>query len=142
MQIGGAPLEVDMRRIESVLEIVGSGKHLAVDANTRFNLKTAVDYVETMKKYDLVWFEEASDPIDYKFQAELLKFIRVRWPQARTCSHTRMPEIWCPTPVCDLTVDRLQFDRALSYGLVEYMCTLEVIGKELFKQQLHPAWRP
>src|SRR5688572_11893016 len=44
MKIGGAPLGEDVRRIEAVLEVVGSGDSLAVDANGRFDLPTALDY--------------------------------------------------------------------------------------------------
>lgn len=35
MKIGGASLEQDLRRIEAVLEVVGVGSRLAVDANGR-----------------------------------------------------------------------------------------------------------
>src|SRR5947208_1706741 len=33
MKIGGAPLDEDLRRIEAVLQVVGEGPRLAVDAN-------------------------------------------------------------------------------------------------------------
>ena len=39
MKIGGAPLAEDLQRIEAVLEVVGAGQHLAVDANGRFDLR-------------------------------------------------------------------------------------------------------
>src|SRR5918992_2902387 len=42
MKIGGASLAEDRRRIEAVLAVVGSGEGLAVDANGRFDLATAV----------------------------------------------------------------------------------------------------
>src|SRR5699024_3717326 len=58
MKIGGAPLEVDKRRIESVLEVVGDGQKLAVDANGRFNLETALAYAEMLAPYNLYWYEE------------------------------------------------------------------------------------
>src|ERR1039458_6174601 len=51
MKIGGAPLDEDIRRIEAVLEVVGDGKFLAVDANGRFDLDTAIAYGEAMKPY-------------------------------------------------------------------------------------------
>ncbi|HXI16461.1 MAG TPA: enolase C-terminal domain-like protein, partial [Chloroflexota bacterium] len=38
MKIGGASLQEDVRRLEAVLKIVGSGDRLAVDANGRFDL--------------------------------------------------------------------------------------------------------
>ena len=37
MKIGGASLADDLRRIEAVIAITGSGKKLAVDANGRFD---------------------------------------------------------------------------------------------------------
>src|SRR3546814_6529287 len=51
MKIGGAPLEDDIARIEAVLEVVGEGKYLAVDANGRFDLETAIRYAEEMAPY-------------------------------------------------------------------------------------------
>src|SRR3546814_6951727 len=59
MKIGGAPLEDDIARIEAVLEVVGEGKYLAVDANGRFDLETAIRYAEAMAPYKLFWYEEA-----------------------------------------------------------------------------------
>jgi L-alanine-DL-glutamate epimerase-like enolase superfamily enzyme len=39
--------------------------------------------------------------------------------------------------------DWLQFDCALSYGLVEYLRTLDMLqGARLVAEPLHPAWRP
>src|SRR5215211_2425183 len=46
MKVGGAPLDEDLRRIEAVLEVVGDGENLAVDANGRFDPETALAYAE------------------------------------------------------------------------------------------------
>src|SRR6266403_866085 len=46
MKIGGAPISEDRTRIEVVLEEIGSEAQLAVDANGRFDLETAI----TMQK--------------------------------------------------------------------------------------------
>lgn len=40
MKIGAVPLKEDLRRIEAVLEVVGDGGNLAIDANGRFDLET------------------------------------------------------------------------------------------------------
>jgi len=45
MKIGGADLAEDRRRIEAVLAEIGSTAQLAVDANGRFDLATAIAYV-------------------------------------------------------------------------------------------------
>src|SRR5712675_1783084 len=43
MKIGGAEIDEDRRRIEAVLDEIGSNNRLAVDANGRFDLETAID---------------------------------------------------------------------------------------------------
>ena len=42
MKIGGASIDEDRVRIESVLSILGDGQKLAVDANGRFDIDTAI----------------------------------------------------------------------------------------------------
>ena len=71
MKIGGASLDEDVRRIESVLSILSPGQRLAVDANGRFNLAEAINYAKTLSPYNLFWYEEAGDPLDFQLQAEL-----------------------------------------------------------------------
>lgn len=66
MKVGGAKLAEDMRRIEWALEVVGGrGDDLAIDANGRFDLATALDYAKAIEPYGLCWFEEPVDPLDY-----------------------------------------------------------------------------
>src|ERR1035437_5486047 len=52
-KIGGATLDEDVRRIEAVLGVLKPGQRLAVDANGRFDLKTAIRYGEALSKYNL-----------------------------------------------------------------------------------------
>src|SRR5207248_5880077 len=68
MKIGGASLDEDRRRIEAVLSMLPRGCRLAVDANGRFDLPTAVAYAKALSDYDLFWYEEAGDPLDYALQ--------------------------------------------------------------------------
>ena len=74
MKIGGAPIEDDERRIEEVLEEIGSEAQLAVDANGRFDLQTAIAYARMLRQYPLFWYEEAGDPLDFQLQAALAEF--------------------------------------------------------------------
>ena len=71
IKIGGESLDDDRRRIEAVLELVGDGQALAVDANGRFDLKTALKYADALEQYDLFWYEEPGDPLDYRLNAAL-----------------------------------------------------------------------
>jgi L-alanine-DL-glutamate epimerase-like enolase superfamily enzyme len=127
MKIGGAALEEDIQRIEAVIEVVGEGKNLAVDANGRFDLDTAIAYGEAMKPYRLFWYEEAGDPLDYALQAELSK----HYPHPIATGENLFSHQDARNLVryggMNPERDWLQFDCALSYGLVEYLRTLEVL---------------
>jgi L-alanine-DL-glutamate epimerase-like enolase superfamily enzyme len=73
-KIGGASLDEDLRRIDSILSVLGDGQKLAVDANGRFDLDTAIQYAKALSQYDLFWYEEAGDPLDYELQATLRNY--------------------------------------------------------------------
>jgi len=127
MKIGAAPLEDDLRRIDAVLEVVGDGANLCVDANGRFDLDTAIAYAEALKPYGLFWYEEAGDPLDYALQAELANhYDRPMATGENLFSHQDARNL---VRHGGMRPDRdwLQFDCALSYGLVEYLRTLEVL---------------
>ncbi|MFX9216670.1 enolase C-terminal domain-like protein, partial [Acinetobacter baumannii] len=49
MKIGGAPLTEDRARIEAVLNEIGRDAQLAVDANGRFDLETAIAYAKMLR---------------------------------------------------------------------------------------------
>jgi D(-)-tartrate dehydratase len=127
MKIGGAPLDEDLRRIEAVLEVVGDGKNLAVDANGRFDLDTAIAYGEAMEPYGLRWYEEAGDPLDFELQAELGK--QYDGPMATGENLFSMQDARNLIRYGGMRPDRdvLQMDCALSYGLVEYMDMLDML---------------
>jgi L-alanine-DL-glutamate epimerase-like enolase superfamily enzyme len=127
MKIGGAPLDVDLRRIESVLEIVGDGQNLAVDANGRFDLDTALAYAQALKPYNLFWYEEAGDPLDYGLQAELSRHYDLPMATGENLFSHQDARNLLRHGGMRPDRDFLQFDCALSYGLVEYLRTLEVL---------------
>ncbi|HEY5299693.1 MAG TPA: enolase C-terminal domain-like protein, partial [Acetobacteraceae bacterium] len=74
MKIGGDSLDDDRKRIEAVLDAIGPDAELAVDANGRFDLETAIAYARMLRDYPLFWYEEAGDPLDYQLQAALAEF--------------------------------------------------------------------
>lgn len=125
MKIGGAPLHEDLARIEAVLAVIGEGKSLAVDANGRFDLPTALAYAEALAPYHLRWYEEAGDPLDYEIQAALGQTYAP--PLATGENLFSMQDARNLLRYGGMRPDRdvLQFDPVLSYGLVEYLRTLE-----------------
>ena len=100
MKIGGESLADDLKRIEAVIDVVGSPKNVAVDANGRFDLETAVEYAKALEPYGLFWYEEAGDPLDYALQAELAGHYGGRWRPARTCSRCRTRATSSATAAC------------------------------------------
>jgi L-alanine-DL-glutamate epimerase-like enolase superfamily enzyme len=127
MKIGGATLAEDCRRIEAVLGMLGPGQRLCVDANGRFDLNTAVDYAKAMSRYNLFWYEEAGDPLDYELQAQLAQHYAN--PMATGENLFSMQDARNLIRYGGMRKDRdwLQFDCALSYGLVEYLRTLDML---------------
>jgi D(-)-tartrate dehydratase len=127
MKIGGASLAEDCRRIEAVLGMLAPGQRLAVDANGRFDVKTAIEYAKALSKYDLFWYEEAGDPLDYELQAELAHHYDK--PMATGENLFSMQDARNLIRYGGMRKDRdwLQFDCALSYGLVEYLRTLTML---------------
>ncbi len=126
-KIGGASLAEDRKRIEAVLKLLGPGQKLAVDANGRFDLKTAVEYAKALSDYPLFWYEEAGDPLDYALQAELAN--HYAGPMATGENLFSMQDARNLIRYGGMRPDRdwLQFDCALSYGLVEYLRTLDML---------------
>ena len=126
LKIGGAPLPEDLRRIEAVAEAVEPAR-IAVDANGRFDLETALAYAEALAPYGLRWYEEAGDPLDYRLQATLAE--RYGPPLAtgeNLFSHQDARNL---LRYGGMRADRdvLQFDPALGYGLTEYLRTLDAV---------------
>ena len=127
MKIGGVPIDDDRRRIEAVLGEIGSQASLAVDANGRFNLETAIAYAKMLREYPLFWYEEAGDPLDYALQAALAEFYPGPMATGENLfSHQDARNL---LRYGGMRPDRdwLQFDCALSYGLCEYQRTLQAL---------------
>jgi D(-)-tartrate dehydratase len=127
MKIGGASLGEDQERIEAVLNMLQPGQQLAVDANGRFDLATAVAYGKAMSQYPLFWYEEAGDPLDFELQARLGE--SYTGPMATGENLFSMQDARNLIRYGGMHKDRdwLQFDCALSYGLVEYLRTLDML---------------
>jgi L-alanine-DL-glutamate epimerase-like enolase superfamily enzyme len=127
IKIGGAPLAEDLRRIESVLRVLKSGDQLAVDANGRFDLETAIAYAHALEPYRLRWYEEAGDPLDYELQAELADHYQGPMATGENLFSVQDARNLIRYAGMRSNRDVLQFDCALSYGLVEYLRILDML---------------
>ncbi len=134
MKIAGADLDTDRRRIEAVLEKLEPGQHLAVDANGRLDLPAALASASALSEYDLFWFEEPGDPLDYALNAE----VAAAYQGALATGENLFSTVDARNLIRygGLRADRdwLQLDCALSYGLVEYLRTLEMLQEHGWSQ--------
>ncbi len=122
IKVGGAPLAEDLRRIEAVLKVLdGDGCRLAVDAKGRFDLEQAITFGEAIAGYGLRWYEEPGDPLDYALQAELARYYDGAMATGENLFSHQDARNLLRHGGMRPDRDVLQFDCALSYGLVEYL---------------------
>jgi L-alanine-DL-glutamate epimerase-like enolase superfamily enzyme len=130
MKVGGAPLDEDCKRIEAVLTLVEDGSHLAVDANGRFDLETAIAYAERLEPYGLRWYEEPVDPLDFALQVQLVEHYDGAFATGENLfSHQEVRNL-LRFGGLEGGRDFLQMDPALSYGVVELARMLDSMRTE------------
>ncbi len=127
MKIGGSTVNDDRERIEAVLTELNGEAKLAVDANGRFDLETAIEYAKMLRNFPLFWYEEAGDPLDYQLQAALADFYPGPMATGENLFSHQDARNLIRHGGMRADRDWLQFDCALSYGLCEYQRTLEVL---------------
>lgn len=127
MKVGGVPVAEDLARIEAVLKVVGAGERLAVDVNGKFDLPQAIEFGKAIASMGLRWYEEPLDPLDYLAHAALAT--QYAPPLATGENLFSMQDARNLVRHGGLRPDRdiLQFDPALSYGLVEYLRTRDML---------------
>jgi L-alanine-DL-glutamate epimerase-like enolase superfamily enzyme len=100
---------------------------LAVDANGRFDLATALEYARALAPYRLRWYEEPGDPLDYELLAQVAKESKTPMATGENLFSLEESRNLVRYGGLDRTGDFLQMDPALSYGLVEYLRTLRML---------------
>jgi len=139
MKIGGADLKTDLARIEAALAVAGEGQRLAVDANGRFDLETALAYAKAIAPYDLRWYEEIGDPLDFDLNRQVA--------QAYAGRIATGENLFSVPDVKNLALfggmrpgkDIFQMDAGLAYGLTEYARMIELIERHGFdRAQAYP----
>jgi L-alanine-DL-glutamate epimerase-like enolase superfamily enzyme len=126
-KIGGASLSEDCARIEAVLKILGPNDKLAVDANGRFDLETAIKYGKELSNYDLFWYEEPGDPLDFELHKELSNVYPGPLATGENLFSVHDAKNLIRYAGMRKEKDWLQFDCALSYGLVEYLKIIKML---------------
>ncbi len=139
MKIGGLPLEEDLRRVQAVLDVVGDGGRLAVDANCRFEREEALRYAEALAPFKLRWFEEPCDPLDFALLADIANTYEAPLATGENLFSTQDVENlvrfggW--RPGCDV----IQIDPPQAYGITQFARTLAMLkGHGWLRSALFP----
>jgi len=69
----GADPEDDLRRMRTARAAVGGGVRIAVDANQRWDVQDAIDWMRNLAPYDPYWIEEPTSPDDILGHAAVRK---------------------------------------------------------------------
>jgi L-fuconate dehydratase len=60
----GADLQDDLRRFRAARAAVGTELRIAIDANQRWNVQEAIDWVKALDEFEPYWIEEPTSPDD------------------------------------------------------------------------------
>ncbi|MBO0797906.1 MAG: mandelate racemase [Blastocatellia bacterium] len=127
IKIGGRPLAEDLKRIEVALSLLPGGDHLAVDAMNRYTPDSAIDAARALAPYNLRWFEDVCDPLDFAAHAQVVRAYEP--PLAAGEALFSLSDARNLIRYAGLRSDRdiLLFDPAHCYGLPEYLKILAML---------------
>ena len=135
MKIGGAPMPEDLTRVEAVIDVVGGAGRVAGDANGRFDRRSAVEWAEALAGYQLRWYEEPGDPLDFELNRAVTDCYRGAVATGENLFS--VPDVVNLVRYGGMRADRdiFQMDAGLSYGLGEYARMLEVLEAHGFDRR-------
>lgn len=127
IKIGGASLEEDMDRIAGAIDVAGGGEHIAVDANGRFGIDEALRYAKAIAPLNLRWYEEVGDPLDYALNAQITSQYNGAVATGENLFSTIDTINLLRFGGMRVGRDIFQMDAGLSYGLTEYLKTVDAL---------------
>lgn len=129
MKVGGLPLEQDVRRLEAVLNVVGAGEHLAVDANCKFERAEALRYAKALAPFKLRWFEEPCDPLDFALFVELASVYEAPLATGENLFSSQDVENLVRFGGFRADRDIIQIDPPQAYGIGQYARTIDMLAR-------------
>ena len=135
IKVGGATIPQDVKRIEAALKVVHSSDNLAVDANGAFDRARALAYAKALASYELRWFEEPCDPLDYALLTDVAHDYDAPIATGENLFSTQ--DVQNLVSYGGLRADRdiLQPDVPQSYGIVQFSRTLAMLERRGWKRK-------
>jgi L-alanine-DL-glutamate epimerase-like enolase superfamily enzyme len=127
IKVGGASVADDIARLEASLQVVGGGQNLAVDANAGLSPERSLAYAKALQPYNLRWFEEPTDPLDFALLAEITDMYSSPIGTGENLFSTQ--DIRNLVHFGGLRKDRdiIQIDVPQSYGIVQFSRTVKML---------------
>jgi L-fuconate dehydratase len=117
----GGDLDADIRRMRLAREAVGPGIRIAIDANQRWDVGQAIEWVGTLKPFDPWWIEEPTSPDDVLGHAAIRR--EVRPVRVATGEHVANRVIFKQMLQAE-AIDVLQLDACRVAGVTENVAIL------------------
>jgi len=121
----GLSVEDDVRRCSLVRQTVGPDVAIAVDANQRWDVHAAIDWLRRLEGFDLAWIEEPTSPDDVLGHAAIRRAVSV---PVSTGEHTQNRVIFKQLFQAG-AVDLVQIDAARVGGVNENLAILLMAAK-------------
>jgi L-alanine-DL-glutamate epimerase-like enolase superfamily enzyme len=129
MKVGGLPLSEDVRRVEAVRRMIGTGNTLAVDANSKFDREAALAYARALAPFRLRWFEEPCDPLDYALLAEIATAYEPSLATGENLFSSQDVENLVRFGGMRADRDIIQIDPPQAYGIVQFARTVAMLER-------------
>jgi L-fuconate dehydratase len=122
----GASVEDDVRRMKTAREAVGDGVRIAIDANQRWDVRPAIDWMRRLAPYDPYWIEEPTSPDDILGHAAVRRAVRPI--KVATGEHVANRVVFKQLLQAE-AVDIVQIDAARVGGINENIAILLLAAK-------------
>ncbi|MCO5997748.1 enolase C-terminal domain-like protein [Actinoallomurus rhizosphaericola] len=125
LKVGG-DLADDVRRMELARQAVGPDIRVAIDANQRWDVGQAIEWVEALKRYDPWWIEEPTSPDDILGHAAVRRAVRP--VRVATGEHVANRVVFKQLLQAE-AIDVLQIDACRVAGVPENVAILLLAAK-------------
>ena len=137
MKVGGLPLADDLGRVEAVKAMLPQGRHARGRRQSKFFRDDALAYARGLRPFDLRWFEEPCDPLDYALLAEIAANYDAPLSTGENLFSTQDVENLVRFGGLKAARrDVIQVDPPQAYGIVQYARTLDMLARHQWPRAL------
>jgi L-alanine-DL-glutamate epimerase-like enolase superfamily enzyme len=134
IKIGAAPLAQDLRRIETALALLSAGNNLAADAMNVYDARSSLEAAAQLASYDLWWFEDVCDPLDFETQAAVARIYAGSIAAGEALFSTAEARLLDLHAGLRRDRDMLLFDPVHCYGLPGYLQIVKLLTESGWPQ--------